>query len=119
MRITMAMQRAATAMLATIGLAGCVVNISDGDGSGDSAEAVPPPPPPSPTPTGKTCNAEKAQHHVGHDATQAMGGAILKDSGARTLRWGPPDGVWTMDYREDRVNVRYDEKMKITAVSCG
>ncbi|MFM7347863.1 MAG: hypothetical protein ACKO01_00050 [Erythrobacter sp.] len=24
-----------------------------------------------------------------------------------------------MDYRQDRVNVRYDENMKITGVTCG
>jgi len=112
MRMKKAVQRTAMALLATASLTGCVVNISDGDG--DRAEAVPPPPP-----VPMACNAEKAQHHVGHDATQAMGGAILKDSGARTLRWGPPNGAWTMDYREDRVNVRYDEAMTITAITCG
>ena len=65
------------------------------------------------------CNADAAQGHIGHDATAAMGAAILKDSGARTLRWGPPNSAWTMDYRQDRVNVRYDEAMKITEVTCG
>ncbi len=66
-----------------------------------------------------TCNAGAAQYHVGHDATQAMGAAILKDSGARSLRWGPPNSAWTMDYREDRVNVRYDEAMTIVEITCG
>jgi len=66
-----------------------------------------------------TCDAAPAQYHVGHDATSEMGAAILKESGARTLRWGPPDSAWTMDYRVDRVNVRYDRDMKITAVTCG
>lgn len=106
-----ATMRTALAGLAMIGLTGCVVNISDS--KPDQAEAVPPPPAPM------ICNAEKAQYHVGHDATQAMGTAILKDSGARTLRWGPPGGAWTMDYRQDRVNVRYDENLKITGVTCG
>ncbi|MEE1876630.1 I78 family peptidase inhibitor [Altererythrobacter litoralis] len=65
------------------------------------------------------CNAEAAQGHVGHDASAAMGAAILRDSGAGTLRWGPPNSAWTMDYREDRVNVRYDQAMKITEITCG
>lgn len=94
-----------------IGLSACVVNVSDD--APDLADTVPPPPVPM------TCNAENAKYHVGHDATQAMGGAILKDSGSRTLRWGPPSVAWTMDYREDRVNVRYDGNMKITEVTCG
>ena len=65
------------------------------------------------------CNAEAAQSHVGRNASQSNGEAILKDSGARTLRWGPPNAAWTMDLRQDRVNVRYDEKMKITDITCG
>jgi hypothetical protein len=70
-------------------------------------------------PASMTCNAAAALGHLGHDATEAMGQAILKDSGASILRWGPPNSVWTMDYREDRVNVRYDDKMKITEITCG
>lgn len=93
------------------GLSACVVNI--GDEAPDRAEAVPPPPAPM------VCNAAPAQYHIGHDATQSMGEAILKDSGARTLRWGPPNAAWTMDLRQDRVNVRYDANMKIIDITCG
>ena len=66
-----------------------------------------------------SCNAAAAQGHIGHTASQGMGAAILKDSVAQSLRWGPPESVWTMDYRPDRVNVRYDRDMKITEVTCG
>lgn len=111
MRDSTAVRHLAMAGLAMIGLSGCVVNISDN--APDQAEAVPPPPMPM------ICDAAPAQYHIGHDATQAMGTAILKDSGARSLRWGPPGGAWTMDYREDRVNVRYDGKLKITDITCG
>lgn len=92
------------ALAAAAGLAGCAT-------TGEDA--------PPPTTAAMTCDAAPAQYHIGHDATQAMGAAILKDAGARTLRWGPPNGAWTMDYREDRVNVRYDEAMKITGITCG
>lgn len=98
------------ASVAAAGLAGCATSGS----APDSAAATPPGPP-----AAMACNADPAQYHIGHDATQAMGTAILKDSGARTLRWGPPNSAWTMDYREDRVNVRYDEAMKITGITCG
>lgn len=59
-------------------------------------------------------NAAPVQHHVGHDATQTMGAAIMKDSGARTLRLPPPR---TTDYRQDRVNVQHDENMKIVKIT--
>ena len=92
--------------MGALALTGCVVNVSDS--TPDRAEAVP-----------MLCNAAPAQYHIGHDATQAMGTAILKDSGARTLRWGAPNSAWTMDLREDRVNVRYDDAMKILEITCG
>jgi hypothetical protein len=102
-------QRAISAILATGLLSACAATVSE-----DIASAAP-----GPVEMGGTCNAEPAQYHVGHAATQAMGAAILKDSGARTLRWGPPRAAWTMDYRSDRVNVRYDDAMKIVDVTCG
>lgn len=82
--------------------------------AGDGVASTPPS-----AETAQMCDAAPAQYHIGHDATEAMGAAILKDSGARTLRWGPPRSAWTMDYRQDRVNVRYDDKMKIIDVTCG
>ncbi|WP_073976957.1 I78 family peptidase inhibitor [Erythrobacter donghaensis] len=101
------MKRIMIAGVAAAGLAGCATT----GGAPDQAAAAPEP--------AMTCRAETAQGHIGHAATQAMGTAILKDSGARTLRWGPPNSAWTMDFREDRVNVRYDEAMKITEITCG
>lgn len=99
-------------ILALFALAGC------NTGSGPS-EPVDSTPEPIEKPAARVCDAAKVQHHVGHEATQETGAAILKESGAKTLRWGPPDSVWTMDYREDRVNVRYDRSMTITAITCG
>lgn len=96
--------------LAAIGLAGCATN---------GREATPGQAAAPPAPAAMICNAEPAQYHIGHDATQAMGAAILKDSGARSLRWGPPRAAWTMDYRQERVNVRYDDAMKIIEITCG
>ncbi|MET4131846.1 hypothetical protein ABIE62_000962 [Porphyrobacter sp. MBR-155] len=96
--------------LAAIGLAGCATY---------GADAAPEQAAAPPAPEAMMCNAEPVQYHIGHDATQAMGTAILKESGARTLRWGPPRSAWTMDYRQDRVNVQYDDQMKIIAITCG
>lgn len=71
------------------------------------------------TPGTSACNAEPVQSFVGQRADQAVGAAILKASGARTLRWGPPNSAWTMDFREDRVNVQYDERLIIERITCG
>jgi hypothetical protein len=78
------------------------------------AESTPPAPP-----AAMTCNADAVQSYVGQTAAPELGGAILKAAGARTLRWGPPRSAMTMDYRQDRVNVMYDDAYKITQVTCG
>lgn len=74
---------------------------------------------PAPPPGEMTCNADAAQSYVGQTATSDVGAAILKATGARTLRWGPPRSAMTMDYRQDRVNIMYDDASKITQVTCG
>ncbi|WP_232367400.1 I78 family peptidase inhibitor [Altererythrobacter lutimaris] len=65
------------------------------------------------------CAADGVQSYVGQNADRETGMEILKASGARILRWGAPNSAWTMDYREDRVNVRYDRAMTITDITCG
>ena len=72
-----------------------------------------------PEPVADQCDAGSAQSFVGRKADTATGTAIRDASGARILRWGPPNSAWTMDYRMDRVNVRYDEGMVITEITCG
>ena len=65
------------------------------------------------------CKAEPIQRFVGVRATDALGIDILDASGAQQLRWGGPDTAFTMDYREDRVNVIYDASGLIEKVTCG
>ena len=65
------------------------------------------------------CDASELQDSVGQTATAESGTKLLEQSGARTLRWGAPNSAWTMDYRQDRVNVRYDEARTITEITCG
>lgn len=83
-----------------------------------NTQVPPPPAEPQERPIAK-CDASAVQRFVGQSATQETGAAILAQSGAKSLRWGPPESMWTMDYREDRVNVRYDAVMVITTVTCG
>jgi hypothetical protein len=65
------------------------------------------------------CNAAPAQGLVGQRASSESGARALALTGARTLRWGPPGTIWTMDYRTDRVNIRYDAALVIVEASCG
>ena len=65
------------------------------------------------------CTAGPAQGMVGQPATAQAGAEIMQRTGARTLRWGPPDSAFTMDFRQDRVNIIYDRAMVITQITCG
>ena len=65
------------------------------------------------------CNATKAQQFIGRKASSSIGNSVLDMTDARRLRWGAPDSVFTMDYREDRVNVIYDEEGIVTRIYCG
>lgn len=100
------MRNLASAMTAlSIGLAGCA--------------AAPVDPADLPAMPAGQCSAEPAQALVGHMATAASGAELLRLTGARGLRWVPPRSAVTMDYRADRLTVRYDDAYVITAVSCG
>ena len=94
------------APIAFIVLAGCI-----------TVEA--PDAPDGPASGGGACRAGAAFSLVGQTASSETGARALSLTGARSLRWGPPNSAWTMDYREDRVNVRYDEAMRITEITCG
>lgn len=65
------------------------------------------------------CSNDALAQYVGQTATAELGAEMLRVSGARTLRWGPPGSAMTMDFRPDRLTVSYDEKMVITTARCG
>jgi hypothetical protein len=71
------------------------------------------------TPEGGTCDAEGGQSFVGKRATAETGAALLRATGAKQLRWGPPNSAMTMDFRQDRLNVFYNGAMVIERVTCG
>lgn len=100
--------RLAPCLAASLALAGCAMN------SAPPAADLPPEPDEA-----AMCDAAAAQSFIGQQASGETGAAILKESGAAQLRWGPPRSAWTMDYRPDRVNVRYDDAMTIIEITCG
>ena len=65
------------------------------------------------------CNAEPGQLFVGQKADAASGLAIRQATGADELRWAPPRSALTMDLRQGRVTVAYDDAMTITRITCG
>jgi Peptidase inhibitor I78 family len=70
-------------------------------------------------PAGGKCRAEGLERYVGEAGSAENGAAILRESGAKTLRWIPHGSAITMDFSEQRVNVRLDPQSRIEAVTCG
>ncbi len=68
---------------------------------------------------GDICNVDDLQNHVGTVVSGGIGQLILERSGARSLRWIPPNTAVTMDYSQSRLNISYDRKMVILKISCG
>jgi len=55
--------------------------------------------------TGAVCSNNNLGRFAGQPGTKEVGAAILRASGARTVRWVRPGMMVTMEYREDRVTV--------------
>jgi hypothetical protein len=79
------------------------------------------PAPPPPTVDGEpdACGARHVQDRVGRDYSQALGEAIREESGAAALRVLRPGEAHTLEYRDDRINVRLDDQDAITDIVCG
>lgn len=65
------------------------------------------------------CDATSVQGLIGERASEVIGARLLGETGARQLRWVPPDTAVTMDFRPDRLTVSYDANMVIERISCG
>jgi Peptidase inhibitor I78 family len=68
---------------------------------------------------GFECSADAAQYAIGQKASVELASELLKKTGSKTLRWLPPRTAATMDYRNDRLNIGYDDAMVIAQISCG
>ena len=87
-------------------LSGCATTTTAGGGDDDDAG-------------GRICKPEPAQQFVGQKADVAHGLTIKQVTGASTLRWAPPRSALTMDFRQERVTVAYDDARTITMITCG
>jgi hypothetical protein len=68
---------------------------------------------------GGRCDAARAQKLIGRVKSAKVGKDALRLTGARALRWIAPGTMVTMDYREDRVNLRVDAASRVVKVDCG
>lgn len=78
-----------------------------------------PPQPPVVPPAPTRCGQEKVAEFIGKMRTDAISTDVARLSGAKNIRWISPGMAVTMDYREDRLNARVDDKGVILSFDCG
>ena len=96
--------RLALAALSAIPLAACMVTPSGQPGAGD--------------PVG-SCRNEGLSQFIGQPASQDLGARMLRESGARILRWVPKGGIITMEFSADRLTVSLDGSNRVETARCG
>jgi hypothetical protein len=70
-------------------------------------------------PGGGKCVPNTGHEYIGQTISFEIGQKILDASGAKTFRWGGPNGVLTTEVDLNRVTVYYDEAGKVTRIVCG
>ncbi len=67
----------------------------------------------------ETCRRDSLASFVGQPADEALGARMLRQSGARKLRWVAKGMMVTMDYRGDRLTVYLDAANRVERANCG
>jgi hypothetical protein len=98
------MMRIALAALSAIPLAACMVTPSGQPGTGE--------------PMG-SCSNEGMDRFNGQPASQDLGAQMLRQSGARSIRWVPKGSVITMEFSADRLTVLLDGSNRVESARCG
>lgn len=92
-------------VLAALLLTGCTTNMAEPPVAGESP--------------GFACRGESLGSFTGQPATTALGAQMLRQTGARHLRWVAKGMMVTMDFRQDRLTVYLDGNNRVERASCG
>lgn len=67
----------------------------------------------------RVCSSGNLGQFIGQPASRDVASAMVKASGAKTMRWVPKDGMVTTDYDPDRLSVSLTEDIKVESARCG
>ena len=70
-------------------------------------------------PGGHTCKGDNLAQFAGRPATQELGAQMLRESGARTIRWVPDGTIITMEFNPERLTVYLKPDSSVGRASCG
>jgi hypothetical protein len=81
--------------------------------------AAAPPPPAIGTGSGYVCRQQTFEEFIGQVATSEVAAALLRASGARTIRWALPGMAMTMEFSPERLTVQLASNNRIVSANCG
>ena len=70
-------------------------------------------------PAGAECRPLPEGRFVGQQASSELAAQMLRESGARVIRWVSPGMMVTMEFRADRLTVRLDSSIRVASATCG
>ena len=83
------------------------------------ATSAPRPEPPLIGDSGDACRPDGLGRFVGRPASQALGAEMLRESGARTLRWVGHGMMVTMEFSPQRLTVQLTPDNRVERANCG
>ena len=92
-------------IVAALLLTGCTTNMTGPPVAGETP--------------GFACRGDSLASFAGRAATTELGAQMLRQTGARHLRWVAKGMMVTMDFREDRLTVYLDANNRVERASCG
>lgn len=66
-----------------------------------------------------TCRPDGLSRFVGQPATQELGAAMLRESGARIIRWVSHGMMITMEFSPERLTVHLTPDNRVERANCG
>jgi hypothetical protein len=75
--------------------------------------------PPGAAPDAYACRGERLGAFVGQPASQELGAAMLRASGARTLQWVGHGMMVTMEFSPERLRVFLTADNRVERANCG
>ncbi|MGC3873711.1 I78 family peptidase inhibitor [Halomonas sp. GXIMD04776] len=90
-----------------------------GCASGPAAEDAPRPPSMRGPGDNEQCDVSAVQTYIGQNHSDALRQVLTAQSGAESARVLEPGQPFTLDYRQERLNIYLDEDGRISDLRCG
>ncbi|WP_227367428.1 I78 family peptidase inhibitor [Halomonas sp. M20] len=97
----------------------CLAALASGCASGPAPEDAPRPPDMSEPGNREQCDTRSVQSYIGQNYSDALRQILTSQSDAENARVLEPGQPFTLDYRQERLNIYLDDDGRISDLRCG